>query len=86
MKKIFKYPIQIKKEQMIDLPFAAHPIHAGLDAEGTPCIWAEVYTSNTPDGPSKVCVVPTGGTVPGYPMIHLGTLILGGEVLHVYSK
>jgi len=49
MTTIHKYPIKITGYQKIMVPRDAKVIHAGLDPQGFPCIWATVNTQNEPE-------------------------------------
>jgi len=83
MKTIYKYPIQITDEQEIEMPFASKVIHAGLDPQGTPCLWAVVDTESSPE-PVSVLVVGTGNPMPFHPERHVGSFVQGPFVWHVF--
>ena len=60
---IWKFPIEITRNQTIIVPENAKVLHVGLDTEGTPCLWCQVETNNTRvDMP--VAVVGTGFALP----------------------
>lgn len=83
MKTIYKYPIEITDEQEIQIPFGATVIHAGLDPQGTPCVWAMVETRNSPE-PVSIFVVGTGNSLPFVPESHVGSFVQGQFVWHVF--
>ena len=83
MKTIYKYPIQITDEQEIKMPCDAEVIHAGLDPQGTPCLWAKVER-NHPLEPVSVLVVGTGNPMPFHAERHVGSFNQGPFVWHVF--
>jgi hypothetical protein len=74
MQTVHKYPIEIIAEQEISMPFGAKVIHAGLDPQGNPCVWAEVESTNTPE-PVRLFVVGTGHTMPDEAATHVGSFV-----------
>lgn len=83
MKTIYKYPIQITNSQEVQMPFGAEVLHAGLDPQGTPCLWAMVETHH-PTEPVSVLVVGTGNPMPFEPLRHVGSFIQSPIVWHVF--
>jgi len=83
MKTIYKYPIAIIEEQEITMPQGAEVIHAGLDPQGNPCVWALVDTRNEPE-PVSIVVYGTGNPVSYYPNEHVGSFNHGPFVWHVF--
>ena len=83
MKTIYKYPIQITDEQEITMPTGAIVIHAGLDPQGTPCVWARVDTEAEPE-PVSILVYGTGTTMEYEPLEHVGSFTQGPFVWHVF--
>lgn len=81
MKTIYKYPIQIDREQQILMLEGAEIIRVGLDPRGVPCVWAEVEITNDPEK-WEVAIVGTGQTLPDGK--HLGSFLYGEFVWHVY--
>ena len=86
MKKIFKYPLQPKPENVIEMPAGA----AVLDLQtqnDVPCLWVEI----DPDAPRikrKFKIVPTGQAFEPGPFVHyMGTFQMqgGALVFHVYT-
>jgi hypothetical protein len=84
MKTIYKYPIKITDEQEIIMPQGAEVIHAGLDPQGTPCVWAQVDTKAEPE-PVSILVYGTGHQMQFEPLKHVGSFIHEGcFVWHVF--
>lgn len=83
MKVIYKYPIEITESQFIQ----AKPgpiIHVGLDLDGIPCLWIQVW-STTPDISRVIYVIGTGNPMPSDAKHHLGSFLQGPFVWHVYE-
>jgi hypothetical protein len=72
MKTIYKYPIKITAEQEITMPDGANVIHAGLDLQGEPCVWAQVDTDAKPV-PVSILVYGTGHPMNFEPLAHIGS-------------
>ena len=83
MKTIYKYPIEITDKQEIQMPFGAEVIHAGLDPQGMPCLWATVESANSPE-PVLVGVVGTGNPMPLHAERHVGSFVQGPFMWHVF--
>lgn len=83
MKTIYKYPIQITDEQEITMPIGAEVIHAGLDPQGMPCLWAKVESDN-PTEDVSVLVVGTGNPIMFHTERHVGSFVQGPFVWHVF--
>lgn len=83
MKTIYKYPIEITDSQEIEMPINAEAIHAGLDPQGTPCVWATVRTDNKKEDVT-IYVVGTGNPVPVMARRHVGSFNQGPFVWHVF--
>lgn len=84
---IYKYPIKITDEQLIEVPMEHEFIHVGLDPQGTPCLWAMVYLpSQTTRVAVRVCG--TGNPVPRHlcPENRVGTFNHGPFVWHVFVE
>jgi hypothetical protein len=73
---IYKYPIEIKDEQPLSVPYRAVPKFVGLDPIGIPCIWFQVNT----DASKVTRTVFLHGT--GHPLIPMKSLflILGPQI------
>lgn len=84
MRTIYKYEIEILDIQAISPPFGARFIHAGLDPQQQPCLWAEVETENCPE-PIAVFVVGTGNPIPQKAVHHVGSFNQGPFVWHIYT-
>jgi len=83
MKTIYKYPIAITEEQEITMPQGAEVIHAGVDPQGNPCVWAMVDTRNEPE-PMSILVYGTGAPMAYTPERHVGSFNDGPFVWHVF--
>jgi len=83
MKTIYKYPIKITDQQDIIMPQGAEVIQAGLDPQGTPCVWAMVDTRNEPE-PMSILVYGTGNPMLFDPLRHVGSFVRGPYVWHVF--
>ncbi len=83
MKTIYKYPIKITDEQEIQMPGEVTVLHAGLDPQGVPCVWAMV-DSDLPTGPVSILVIGTGNPMPYVAHTHLGSFVQGPFVWHVF--
>ncbi len=80
---IYKYPLNITDEQTINLPEGAKILHAGLDPQGVPCLWAAVYPAN-PSIPTVIYIIGTGWEMPKAADGHIGSFIQGPFVWHVF--
>ncbi len=83
MTTIYKYPIEITDTQELSLPQGAKILHAGLDAQRQPCIWA-IVEPNNPPRPTPIYLTGTGGPLPPEPYRHLNTFIQGPFIWHVF--
>ena len=84
MKTIYKYPIEITNKQIIEMPCNYKLLHVGLDPEGNPVLWAEVYTSS-PTALVPIYVIGTGHPVPEETK-HIGSFVQIPFVWHVYTN
>lgn len=82
MKTIYKYPIEITDEQKIQMPLDAKVIHAGLDPNGIPCIWA-MASSHLADHSHYVYVRGTGHEISDSRR-HIGSFVEGPFMWHVF--
>ena len=83
MKTIYKYPIKITDSQEVEMPVNSEAIHAGLDSQGTPCIWAAVDNQNDVESVT-VLVVGTGNPIPDCARWHVGSFNQGPLVWHIF--
>jgi hypothetical protein len=84
---IWKYPLEIKDDQIIQMPGMSKILSVGLQGS-IPCLWALVNTDNTPIE-YHIYMFGTGQPLEYiYLLQFLGTLILHNEhlVCHVYSQ
>ena len=85
MNTIHKYPFEIVDQQTIEICKPAIFRHIGLDPQGDPCIWAEVYPGrdfNT----MELFVVGTGHPIPTGALTFLGSFNQGPFMWHVYTN
>lgn len=80
---VWKFPIEVTRDQTIEVPDNPKVLHVGLDPEGTPCLWCQVLTTNE-RVKLPVSVVGTGHPVP-QGRAHRGSFIDGPFVWHVYT-
>lgn len=85
MKTIYKYPIEIHARQLVQMRAHAKVIHAGLDPAGNPCLWAEVDTDARLVN-YEVYIVGTGLAMPEATVRHLGSILQGEFMWHVYIR
>lgn len=78
MRTIFKYPV-LQEPQWI--PNGATILHAGLDPQDVPCVWAMV-DSEAEKIRRDIRIIGTGWDTPEN-FIHIGTFIAGPFVWHV---
>ena len=83
MTTIWKFPIKIEREQVLQAPAGARVLHVGLDPIGVPCIWCLVTTTND-RVPFPVAVCGTGHPIP-MDGIHRGSFTQGPFVWHVFT-
>lgn len=84
MTTIYKYPLEITGEQTLALPTGAKIIHVGHDPKNDLCIWAEVQVGQHVTEDVRIHIFGTGH--PKLPVCerHLGSVVAGPYVLHVY--
>ena len=83
MKTIYKYPLMIKDLQIVMMHSPGEILKVGSQ-NGQVCIWA-LADSDAPIIECKIAICGTGLSCP-YPIEqHLGTVIIGGFVWHVFS-
>lgn len=83
MKTICKFPIQIISHQRITMPVGAKILNAGLDPNGTPCIWALVESKESTNE-REIFLYGTGHPVSKCDN-HIGTFNHGPFVWHVFQ-
>lgn len=84
MNTIYKYPIEIVSIQTLELPVGAVIVHAGLDPQGTPCLWAKV-DNKAPVEPRHIIVAGTGHCLTEY-LLHVGSFVQNDYVWHVFIQ
>ena len=81
---IWKFSLGTLTEKIdVEMPLGAEVIHVGQDANGELCLWARVATNNGPVM-RRFYIFGTGQDMPSM-MRHLGTVVMGTFVWHVYE-
>jgi hypothetical protein len=85
MKSIWKYPLQVTDEQVIDAPEGAEALTVQMQS-GTPCLWMRVDPAS-PKMPRKIITHGTGHRVQDTTGRYIGTYQLDGGALvfHVFD-
>jgi hypothetical protein len=80
---IYKFPIPIQDTFTVPLPDDAVVVHAGLDPQGVPCLWARL----DPNAPRTDRVFHLRGT--GHPvpddLHHIASFVNGPFVWHLFE-
>lgn len=85
MKTIYKYPLAITDSQVLEIPNGFELIHAGLDPQGVPCVWATVYPGNDINSVT-IYIFGTGEQITPAPQArkHIGSFVNKAFVWHVF--
>lgn len=83
MRKIYKYPFEIKDKIEIEMPACSMVVHVGLDPQGQPCVWANVE----PEAQTikQIFYVRGTGHDLGDASGHLGSFVQGDFVWHLFQ-
>ena len=81
--KIFKYPIAVADEQVIEMPFGAEIISVA-NQNDVICLWAIVDPNSTDKKDVTVQVIGTGKPMPPVSRF-VGTVLKGPFVWHVFA-
>ena len=87
MKTVFKYPLQVKDKQEIQMPVGAEILCVQVQG-GTPCLWAKVDTEAAYDIKRTIRIYGTGHHInQDEPLDYIGTFQLENGVLvfHVFE-
>ena len=86
--KIFKYPIEIVDYQQLTIKGLIKTLHAGLDPNGSPCLWCLVNVDDPDSYKLDVHVIGTGNLLPEDEGLiqHQGSFIQSPFVWHVFTK
>lgn len=84
MHTVWKFPIQILDVQDVMMPPHAEIIHAGLDPQGQPCVWARVKPTDV-KVERGVYLTGTGTPIPDGDNRHVGSFTHGPFVWHVWE-
>lgn len=83
MKTIWKIPLTLAAQQIIEVPAAAHFLHIGIDGEGSRCLW---FAVDPAAGKSEMEIIKVGT---GRDLPHvgdfIGTIIQDGDVWHYFT-
>ncbi len=83
MKTVHKYPLEIADHQTLLLSGNFEILHAGLDPNGKPCLWALVDPNNVKlDVPILMCG--TGWPLPETVGPHIASFVSGDFVWHLF--
>lgn len=83
MKTVWKFPLHIAGTQYVSMPAHSRALHAGLDPNGQPCVWATVLTNMAPVE-HTVYISGTGHPVPDGDNRHIGSFNHGPFEWHVW--
>lgn len=84
---IWKFPLELREEQEIEMPENANIIHVAEQHERI-CLWAEVYPKDI-KRKRTFYVIGTGWLMPNLSTVrHIGSVVMapGAYVWHVYQK
>jgi len=86
MQKIFKYPLQCKDEQIIDLPAGAKILTVGNQNRSV-YMWVIVNLHETNIQHRKIIIVGTGNNLlySDYERVYLGTVMVDVYVFHIFE-
>jgi hypothetical protein len=84
MNTIYKYPIEITGEQIIEIVGFRKFLQAGLDPNGVPCIWALVDTESSVKHENTISIFGTGHPLPSTDLFYLNSFIERIFVWHVF--
>jgi hypothetical protein len=85
-KTIWKFPLSLVDQQVIELRQGAHVLSVGLDSQSDLCLWAHL---DPHEGPltAKVRIVGTGRPAEGLERYRfLGSVLQGSFVWHVFVE
>lgn len=84
MKTVFKYPIDLRKDNALELPIGAEVRLFAEDPQGQICIWFEIDTDEKKTE-RKFRIYGTGHPMVNKWEIHLGSIVSGQFVWHLYE-
>ena len=84
MERIYKYELDIRHEQIVDMPFGAEIIHVG-EQKGVLCLWAKVGIDGTNEE-RAIYIIGTGQMLKSG-LKHIGSVVMSnGFVWHIHEK
>lgn len=84
MKTIWKFPLTIDDEQVVEMPRSSVPLSVALQ-DGTVCLWAEVITE-FPLRKAHISIRGTGHAVPDEYERFMGSVQQGPFVWHIFWR
>jgi hypothetical protein len=87
MKTIHKYPLEVKGQQTVEMPYGAQILHVGVQRNQI-CIWA-ILESVKPMMVTRSFVIHgTGHPVDDTGLEHIGTVLMddGALVWHIFER
>ena len=84
MRTIYKYPLQIVDKQTVLMPKGAQIIAVMVQKEQL-CVWAECNPTGLVE-PKTLWLIGTGNSMPTLYLFHLGSVLMGPFVWHVYEE
>lgn len=80
---VFKYKLQVCRSQTLELPVGAELLHVDVQ-HGEICLWAKVDAWAKREN-RIFCVAGTGHELPDGELKHVGTVMCGPYVWHVFE-
>jgi hypothetical protein len=80
---IYKYPLELKSTQTLQIRNGSIPLHVGKDPQGFICLWCEVH-EHALNVPAVIHMVGTGQPLPNEAQMHIGSITVGEFVWHFY--
>lgn len=84
MKTLWKYPLRITHEQVVEVPIGAKLRKFALDPENSICVWFEVDTEAVKTK-VRLFIVGTGNELPNDATRYYGSVTRGNYVWHLYG-
>lgn len=75
METVYKYRLDMTRNQTLHLPIGARPIHVGLDPSKVPSIWCIVDREQKVEYPAKIATVGTGHPIPENVFRYIGSFV-----------
>ncbi len=85
MTTIWKYPIEVVQEQVLQIPQAGRILAVQPQGAGVLCLWAKV-NPDLPNEPRIIQIFGTGHQIPSSSKEYIGTVQQGPLVWHVFES